>query len=201
MDEIPAIEENNPEHGPPKGGAAGGKFTASCYELAEVMVSAILVIAAMFIFLFRFAGVVGESMVPNLHNADWLAISASLAKPQRGDVVIISQKNAHNVPLVKRVIATEGESIDIRDGCVWINGEKLDESGYLAESVQTFAAPPGSASTTLPMRVPRGYVFVMGDNRGASSDSRSSAVGLINENYILGKVLLRLRPFGQFWVR
>ena len=196
MEEIEnIIEENNPQP------ATFSKFTGSCYELAEVMVSAILVIAAMFIFLFRFAGVVGESMLPNLQNTDWLAISATLSKPQRGDVVIISQKNAHNVPLVKRVIATEGESIDIRDGYVWINGEKLDESAYLAAEIATYAAPPGSASTTLPMRVPRGHVFVMGDNRGASSDSRSIAVGLIDENYILGKVLIRLRPFGQFKVK
>ncbi|MDR3313271.1 MAG: signal peptidase I [Oscillospiraceae bacterium] len=177
------------------------KMTASFYELAEVMVSAILVMAAMFIFLFRFAGVVGESMLPNLHNADWLAVSAVLPKPQRGDVVIISQPNEHHEPLVKRVIATAGETIDIREGAVWINGERLDESAYLADSVVTNPAPRESASGDFPIRIPRGYVFVMGDNRGASSDSRFSDVGLINENYILGKVSLRLRPFGQFKVK
>jgi signal peptidase I len=182
--------------------SAPAKLTSTCYELAEVMVSAILVIAAMFIFLFRFSGVVGESMLPNLNNNDWLAVSATLIKPQRGDVVIISQPNAHNEPLVKRIIATEGETIDIREGHVWINGAQLDESAYLADSVVTNPAPPLESSTgKWPITIPRGYVFVMGDNRGASSDSRFRAVGLINVNYIMGKVMVRLRPFGQFLVR
>lgn len=177
------------------------KLTASCYELAEVMVSAILVIAALFLFLFRFAGVVGDSMKPNLHHGDWLAVSATLPTPRRGDVVIISQPNAHNEPLVKRVVAVAGDSIDIRDGAVWINGERLDESAYLADSVATYPAPEEQAFGELPIIIPRGKVFVMGDNRGASSDSRFQAVSLINENYILGKVIVRLRPFGQFNVR
>ncbi|MDR2524643.1 MAG: signal peptidase I [Oscillospiraceae bacterium] len=184
---------------------APGKLTNACYELAEVMVSAIFVIALMFLFFFRFAGVVGESMVPTLNDKDWLAVSATPGNPARGDVVIISQPNAHNEPLVKRVIALEGETIALRDGFVYIDGQLLNESAYLAEDVRTYPAPEGMSIADvvdgeMVLRIPKGYVFVMGDNRMNSSDSRFTDVQLINENYILGKVMLRLRPFGQFFI-
>ncbi|MDR1928275.1 MAG: signal peptidase I [Oscillospiraceae bacterium] len=175
------------------------KFLVSLYELAEVLVSAVLVIAALFLFFFRFAGVVGSSMEPTLQPQDWLAVSAFSAKPETGDIVIIAQPNAFNEPLVKRVIATQGQTIDIRENRVYIDGSVLEEP-YLPADTVTAAAPWYDASVALPAVVPQGYVFVMGDNRAFSSDSRRKEVGFIRNDYILGKVCLRLKPFGQFVV-
>ena len=168
------------------------KLLASCYELVEVLCSAVLAIALMFTFAVRFAGVNGTSMAPTLKNSDWLAITAALPSPKHGDIVIISPRtNAYHEPLVKRIVALEGDTIDIRDGRVWVNGAMTDEP-YLPPDVRTEPAPWGEQSVELPALVPAGDVFVMGDNRGHSADSRFSVVGFIREDDILGRVLFRL---------
>ncbi|MCL2105495.1 MAG: signal peptidase I [Oscillospiraceae bacterium] len=176
------------------------KLLGSVYELAEILVSAVLAIAVMFLFLFRFAGVVGTSMTPTLQHKDWLAVGAFARSPKRGDIIIIAQPNDHNEPLVKRVIATGGQVVDIAEGRVLVDGAVIEEP-YLPSGVVTSKAPPSQASVEFPVTVPEGFVFVMGDNRGGSSDSRYKEVGFIQEDYILGKVHLRLVPFGQFIVK
>lgn len=176
---------------------SAGAFSA-VYDFADIIVSAVAVIFIVFVFFFRLAGVTGDSMVPTLHSGDWLAVSSSSYKAQAGDVVIITQPNSFNEPIVKRIIATEGQEvyIDFFRGTVTVDGKVLDEP-YIKEP----ATDPSENDLIYPITVPEGHVFVMGDNRNGSTDSRSDMVGFIDERYIFGKVSFRLFPFGQWSVK
>lgn len=165
------------------------------YDLASVVGTAVIAIMVVFTFFWRFVGVVGPSMQPTLYENDWLAVSAVPKAPKSGDVVIVTQPNAFDEPIVKRVIATEGQTIDIREGRVYIDGELLVET-YIAPDVMT----EREDLDNYPLTVPQGMVFVMGDNRPHSTDSRSSAIGLIDSDYILGTVSFRMMPFGKWKV-
>ncbi len=162
------------------------------FDFSGSIATAIIIIFVVFTFICRPTSVVGTSMVPTLQNGDWL-----IATPQKeykyGDIVIITQPNVHNEPLIKRVIATEGQTVDINftSGQVMVDNVELDEP-YIAEPTTN------PSDVQFPVQVPDGMVFVMGDNRNHSSDSRSSGVGFIDTRYILGKAEWRILPFGNF---
>jgi len=169
------------------------RFTCACFELTEVLVSAVLAIAILFSFALRFAGVLGHSMLPTLHHHDRLAVTAHMSTPRRGAIVIISPRaNDYREPLVKRIVAIAGDEVDLRDGRVWINGQATDEP-YLPASIETSPAP-GLSDLEFPVVVPENEVFVLGDNRGGSTDSRHGAVGFVRTDDILGRVLFRMWP-------
>ena len=175
--------------------ANGSKWAGSLFEMAEVLSSAVLCIAVLFTFVLRFAGVMGISMTPTLKDKEWLAVTAILQQPEHGDIVIISPRtNAFHEPLVKRVIGVAGDEIDLADGHVLRNGQPIDEP-YLPVGVMTYPASELQSDLVYPVRVPEGRVFVMGDNRGGSADSRVSAVGFIRVDDILGRVSFRVNPF------
>ena len=135
-------------------------------------------------------------MLPTLHGGDWLVVSSAVYdEPQYKDIVIVTQPNYFHEPIVKRVIATGGQTVDIDPvaGVVYVDGEALDEP-YTLEPTYTLD------DIQFPLKVPEGMLFVMGDNRNDSSDSRSSKVGLIDQRYVLGKVSGRLMPLGQWKV-
>jgi len=159
------------------------------FELAEILCTATVCVALLFTFAARIAGVDGESMLPTLEDGQRLALSAGLREPERGDIVIISPNTDLHEPIVKRVIAVGGDEVDLIDGRVLVNGEEIDEP-YLAEGCRT----EPKSGIAYPARVPAGYVFVLGDNRGHSADSRSSLVGFVRVEDILGTVLFRTRP-------
>ena len=165
------------------------------FEWYEALISAALVLVLIFSFFFRIIQVDGESMVPALQNGDKLVVWGAGYEPQRGDVVIVDSYTAYGKPLVKRVIAKGGDtvSIDYETGTVMVNGEVLQED-YIAEPTYL------GYDVEFPYTVPEGTVFVMGDNRNASLDSRSTYVGCIDERDILGKVLVCFLPFSDFGV-
>ena len=163
------------------------------YEALSVICSAAIIIMLLFTFVFRFVGVVGKSMEPTLYENDWLLVTAIKSDFKYGDIVISTQPNAFNEPIVKRVIATGGQTvnIDFGTGEVYVDGVLLEED-YIAGSTTDSEGFSGSIT------VPEGKLFVMGDNREHSTDSRSDVIGLLDERYIVGKAMVRIFPTGSF---
>ncbi len=161
-----------------------------CVDVVSVLASSIIAIMIIFTFVFRIVGVSGPSMMNTLHNGDWLLVSAFITEPERGDIVIVTQPNTFNEPIVKRVIAVGGDTIDIDfdSATVYINGKAINEP-YLGSPTTT-----DEYAWNYPITLKEGQVFVMGDNRMHSTDSRSPDIGLIDENYILGQVMFRFSP-------
>ncbi len=164
------------------------KFIYSVYDFASIIMTSIIAVAVIFTFGFKISTVNGESMNDTLNHGDRLLISAKDNSVDYGDIVIISQPNDYNEVLVKRVIGLGGQTIDINtaEGTVSIDGKVLYEP-YIKEKVMTLGD-----GFDYPLTIPEGKVFVMGDNRNHSGDSRFSAVGLIDERYIVGEAFYRI---------
>ena len=153
----------------------------SIYGFVSTVVTAVLAVALIITVFFKVATVDGSSMNPTLENGDRLLVSCWSTACERGDVVIIGYPS--ETTLVKRVIALAGDTIDIDfdSGEVYLNGVLLEEP-YIKEATHLWY-PDGP---DFPLTIPAGYVFVMGDNRNNSLDSRSGQVGLIPVGSILG---------------
>ena len=173
------------------------------YDWSQAVVGAMIFIVLLFSFFARVLGVQQESMVPTLHNNDRIVICNLFYTPKTGDIIVFTKKGfranetdtwSDEKPLVKRVIATEGQvvQIDPEKGVVTVDGVALDEP-YTNTPTNTV----GDLRHPYTMEVEAGHVFVMGDNRNKSLDSRSTEVGTIDTRYILGRVLFRLFPFSQ----
>ncbi len=169
------------------------KTVSNIYDIVSVIVSAVAVIAVVFTFVTRVLVVSGASMNPTLNNGDTVAITSTKHHFSYGDIVIVSQPNAMHKTLIKRVIATGGQTVDIdtEKGIVYVDGKALEEK-YTLEPTYT------SGNMEYPTVVPEGCLFVMGDNRNDSTDSRMTVVGFVDERYIMGKVVGRIMPFGQW---
>ena len=155
-------------------------------------VSALVIVAAVAVLVSMLAlpvlQVVGESMTPLLHQGE-IVIAPRGTAFQKGDVIAFY---FNNKILVKRVIANAGEWVNIdADGNVFINDEPLEEP-YLTEKAL------GDCNIALPYQVPDGKIFVMGDHRSTSSDSRNTAVGCVAQEQIVGRVMLRVWPLSEF---
>ena len=158
------------------------KGLSLCYDIVSIFVTAAVIIAVLFTFFFRLSGINGSSMEDTLHDGDWVLLSQlDYTEPEYGDIVVISQPNDFGENIVKRVIATGGQTIDIdfETGDVYIDGEVLEENYIKNATIDQY-------DVEFPLTVPEGYCFVMGDNRQDSLDSRSSHVGLIRNDYVLG---------------
>jgi signal peptidase I len=187
------IEEFWIEFEPPK--SKSDTLISFVYDIVDSLKGAILVALVIFGLVFRVIGVEGDSMFPTLHDGDWVAVSGLSLGIDRGDIVISTQPWERNVPIVKRVIGVSGDKVDIDfdRGKVYVNDVLLDEP-YI--NSPTFL----SYDVQFPVIVPEGCVFLMGDNRGESLDSRSSQIGFVDERYILGEVYFRLYPAGEWKV-
>lgn len=165
-------------------------------EWAEELVIAVVIITLAFTFLFRIITVTGTSMVPNYNNGDRVLIING-KNVKQGDVVVIT--NVLDEPIIKRVIATEGQTVDFdyASKSVLVDGEAVDETEFGLQNGITDLPYTSFELLEFPQKVPEGCVFVLGDNRAVSEDSRYRIVGMVDKRNILGKAVLRLFSFGE----
>ena len=159
------------------------KSRMELYDWLQCIVSAVLCGILIFVFIGRVIGVDGTSMFDTLHHNDKVFMTNVFYKPKNGDIVIFHSDAYGDTPLVKRVIAVAGQEIDI-------NFEKSEVSvdGVVLHEDYIYEPTRESLGFSGPVTVPEGYIFVMGDNRNASNDSRGKAVGFVDTRNILGKV-------------
>ena len=162
------------------------------YEWVQVLVCAVTATVLLFTFAARVVLVSGPSMRETLQHQDCLLVmNAHLCGGfEAGDIVIIRKESFKDgEPIVKRVIATEGQTVDIDfvTGTVYVDGEALQED-YINELTFT------EEGTEFPLTVPEGSIFVMGDNRNHSDDSRNSQLGTVDTRYVIGKAVFLLFP-------
>ena len=169
------------------------KARRETYDWIQSLMAALIVCVCIFIFFIRVIDVSGSSMHPTLYNGDKMIVSDVLYKPKAGDVVVFkSDTYDPNKALVKRIIATAGQeiNIDFGTGTVYIDGEPIEED-YIAELTRNKLDFIG------PKTVPEGCVFVMGDNRNKSTDSRKSEIGMVDERTIIGRVYCVIFPLEE----
>lgn len=162
------------------------------YEWIQSLVGSVLVVVAIFTFGIRMLGVDGHSMLNTLQHGDRLMVVNPIFYHdyKYGDIVILRKTGVFdNEPIVKRVIATGGQTVDIdfSEGVVYVDGEALEED-YIREPTYT------AEGTGFPLTVPEGSIFVMGDNRNGSSDSRDYRLGTVDTRYVIGKAAFLLFP-------
>lgn len=164
------------------------------YDWIQCLITALIICVIMFVFFVRVIDVRGTSMYPTLNNGDKMLVSDFFFTPKAGDVVVFKKDEYDpDRALVKRVIATEGQeiNIDFDRGIVYVDGKSLEED-YISELTTTKLDFIG------PKKVPEGCVFVMGDNRNMSTDSRKSEIGMVDSRLILGKVYYVIFPLSEF---
>lgn len=168
----------------------GFSYNLADFMLSMVKVTGILVVILM-LFL-RYAVVDGDSMVPTFQNQDRVFAANILYEPQRLDVVAVFDSKYYHKPLIKRVIGLPGDKIvvDTATGKVYVNDSALEDA-YVAEPTTE------AGNVKYPVFVPEGYIFVMGDNRNYSHDSRYTEIGMIRYEAVIGKVVYRFFPFNK----
>ncbi len=171
-------------------------------DWVEAFVVAIFAVILVFIFFLRVVEVSGPSMNPTLTDGDRLILTHLNYTPERGDIIVCNSKGL-NKCIIKRCIGVAGDKvvIDYNNNTVTVNGEKLDET-YLGEAMMggliVFDQSYMTDDNVYSYEVPEGTVFALGDNRNHSTDSRSSYVGFVPLEDILGKAFFRFLPFKSF---
>lgn len=183
---------------PPTKDEGGSSFNRSVMEWVETIVMAVVFVTVVFTFVARVITVDGISMEPTYYNGDRVLSTTLAGAPHQGDVVIVV--SALDEPIIKRVIATEGQTVDFdqESGEVIVDGEVVPGSVYGIEDGITYVTDLPGQVLEFPQTVPKGCVFVMGDNRDNSLDSRFVEVGMVDTRNILGKVFFNLFPISKF---
>jgi signal peptidase I len=180
------ILQSSPDHGKEKKG-----WKKELIEWIESLGIAVVVALIITNFVFTMVKVEGASMEPTLHTKNQLFVFRMGYQPKNRDIVVFKPVGDPKKYYIKRVIAVEGQSVDIKDGYVYLDGVKMQEK-YVADVIKT------NFAGKYPKVVPKDCVFVMGDNRNNSRDSRDEAgVGMVNKKTIVGKALFRVLPFNQ----
>lgn len=164
------------------------------YDWIQCLTSALIFCVVFFVFFVRVIDVKGTSMNPTLNNQDKMLVSGLFYEAKAGDIVVFKKDSySPDKALVKRVIATEGQeiNIDFDKGIVYVDGVAIEED-YISELTRTKLDFIG------PKTVPEGCVFVMGDNRNMSTDSRDKDIDMVDERLIIGKVYCVLFPLSSF---
>ena len=162
------------------------------YEWVQALVCSVLTVVLIFTFAVRIVRVSGESMRETLQDQDMLVVLNNwlCGGYEQGDIVILQRDDFYGgEPIVKRVIATEGQTVDIDfdAGVVYVDGTALEEP-YTREPTWT------QEGTEFPLTVPEGSIFVMGDNRNHSSDSRDASLGTVDTRYVIGRAVILAFP-------
>ena len=174
------------------------KSSDDLFYWLNALTTALVILVLVFTFFGRLTRVDGQSMDYTLQNNELLLVWSLGYTPQQGDIVVLNKTTATHLggrAIVKRVIATGGQTVDIdyNTSTVYVDGEPLDEP-YLWEPMMDIYGSRGSTH----IEVPEGSIFVMGDNRNGSDDSRDNLIGTIDEDYVLGKAFFSIFPFSKF---
>lgn len=175
-------------------------FAAEVYEWLEAMAFAIAIVVLIFTFFLRIITVTGPSMYPTFSDGNRVLVNRMMGEPEENDVVIIIMPvgDDYRKPLIKRIVATENQWLQIKDGMLYVGDTPDTLSARVISGLEEIRTPGDKFDWSEPVQVPEDCVFVMGDNRNDSKDSRSSAIGFVDEEYILGEVILRIFPFNDF---
>ena len=195
-EQLPALPEDNEEQQTPR------RPGAELYEWLQMFLGCVVAAVVLFNCVARLTRVDGDSMNNTLQDGEIMLIWSLGYTPKQGDIVVLNKTpvllTGWTEPraIVKRVIATGGQTVDVdySTGAVYVDGRPLDEP-YLHEEMRR-PGPPSMQETH--WEVPEGSIFVMGDNRNYSTDSRDSLLGAIDTDYILGKAVLALWPLDRF---
>ncbi len=180
-------------------------------DMAESIIFSVFIVLLIFTYLLRISDVSGPSMEPTLIQDDRVVITPLFYEPKRNDIIIVDSSKLNKL-IVKRVIGVSGDSvnIDFQTGIVSVNGTPVDEQLYeigddgnppkltTDHFVNTLTTQNMGAFDNYPVNVPEGYIFVLGDNRNRSKDSKHSELGFVPEEEIVGKVIMRIYPFSDF---
>lgn len=207
MNEQNIITQNNEPQDNAKAPKKKTTLLREFFDYFELFILSACVVLILFSFVTRICRVDGPSMLHTLHDSEMLIVTDLFYTPERGDIIVFhqtgDQPNDLNEPIVKRVIATEGEWIDIEQThnslTVTVYDSNKQNPIVLDEYYANYDNGTGYYQYTgYPVQVPDGCVFVMGDNRGNSQDSRALSIGFVDERRILGKVVCRVLPLDKF---
>ncbi len=197
-------DERNPRSQPEEGpeAEAPSRPGAALFECLQMVLGCVLAAILIFNCLARLIRVDGQSMDNTLQHGELMLVWSLGYRPRQGDIVVLNKTTAEFLggeggeAIVKRVIATGGQIVDIDydTGTVYVDGQALDEPYIKEEMVR----PGNPDKQNTHWEIPEGSVFVMGDNRNNSTDSRHELLGPIDEGYLLGKVVLALWPPAKF---